>query len=137
MLSWLDSFSFIILVKFACWCKKLLIFKEKVYLSEEVYFLMNFRTLQVCNVLQRGSWPSCQCTAQVLKFNTEFGRSIGQVSISPAFYEQLFVQLGFAQLFSYLQFGFVIFWWKNIGAIAAHNFFVKLAIGKVTMDIIQ
>jgi hypothetical protein len=39
-----------------------------------------------------------------------------QVSISPTFYEQLFVLRCFCEIFVYSQFGIVIFWQKSIGA---------------------
>jgi hypothetical protein len=48
------------------------------------------------------------------------------VSISPTFHEQLFNANVFFKAFLYLQFGFVIFWQKNIGAKAARKTLVKL-----------
>jgi hypothetical protein len=52
------------------------------------------------------------------------------VSISPIFYEQLFVPKLFCAAFMCLQFGFVIFWQKDFGAKAAHKMLVKLTPGK-------
>jgi hypothetical protein len=49
-----------------------------------------------------------------------------QVSISPIFSEQLFVQKFFCTAFMCLQFGFVMFWQKDFGAQAAHKMLVKL-----------
>ena len=49
-----------------------------------------------------------------------------QVSISPTFYEQLFCTKVFFAAFLYLQFGFVIFWQKEIGAKDVHKILVKL-----------
>ena len=48
------------------------------------------------------------------------------MSISPTFYEQLFCTKVFCTAFMCLQFGFVIFWQKKIGAKAAHKMLVKL-----------
>ncbi len=48
------------------------------------------------------------------------------VSISPIFYEQLFHINVFCAAFVCLQFGFVIFWQKDLGAKAAHQMLVKL-----------
>ncbi len=42
-----------------------------------------------------------------------------QVSISATFYVKLFCKKVFCKTFLYLQFDFVIFWQKNIGAKAA------------------
>jgi hypothetical protein len=47
------------------------------------------------------------------------------VSISPLFYEQLFLMKVFCADFMCLQFGFVIFWQKDFGAKAAHKMLVK------------
>ncbi len=44
-----------------------------------------------------------------------------QVSISPIFYEQLFLMKVFGAAFMCLQYGFVIFWRKDFGAKAAHK----------------
>ncbi len=49
-----------------------------------------------------------------------------QVSISTKFYKQLFHTKVFCSAFLYLQFGFVIIFWKNIGAKVAHKMLVKL-----------
>jgi hypothetical protein len=51
------------------------------------------------------------------------------VSISPTFYEQLFHIKVFYEAFFFLQFGFVIFWLKNISTKAAHIILVKLSPG--------
>jgi len=51
------------------------------------------------------------------------------VSISPTFYEQLFCTKLLCAAFLYLQFGFIFFWQKNIGAKVARKMLVKLAIG--------
>jgi len=45
--------------------------------------------------------------------------STGRLEISPTFYEQLFWMKMFCKALLYWQFGFVIFWQKNIGAKAA------------------
>ncbi len=50
------------------------------------------------------------------------------VSISPIFYEQLFCMKVFCTAFMCLQFGFVIFWWKDFGIKAAHKMLVKLTL---------
>ena len=52
-----------------------------------------------------------------------------QVSISPAFYEQLFRKKVFCAAFMCLQFGLVIFWRKDFGAKAAYKMLVKLMPG--------
>jgi len=49
-----------------------------------------------------------------------------QVSISATFYKQLFCTKVFCAAFLYLQFGFVIFWQKNISEKAARKTLVKL-----------
>jgi hypothetical protein len=49
-----------------------------------------------------------------------------QVSISPIFYEQLFHMKVFCAAFTYLQFGFEIFWRKDFGTKAAHKMLVNL-----------
>jgi len=51
------------------------------------------------------------------------------VSISLTFYFQLFPTKVLCAAFHSLQFGFEIFWQKNIGAKAAHKMFMKLTIG--------
>jgi len=51
-----------------------------------------------------------------------------QVSISPTFYDCLFRTKVLCTAFLYLQFGFVIFWCKNIGAKAARKTLLKLII---------
>ncbi len=48
------------------------------------------------------------------------------VSISPIFYEQLFQTKVFCAAFMCLQFGFEIFWRKDLGVKAAHKMLVKL-----------
>ena len=53
----------------------------------------------------------------------------GQVSISPKFYEHLFCTSVFCTAFKCLQFGFVIFWQKEVGAKAARKMLVKLTLG--------
>jgi len=42
----------------------------------------------------------------------------------------------FCAAFLYLQFGFVIFWRKNIGAKAARKMWMKLFIGELKKEII-
>jgi hypothetical protein len=54
------------------------------------------------------------------------GNQGDQVSISPIFYEQLFLTKVFLLTFYCLQFGFVIFWRKDLGTKAAHKKLVKL-----------
>jgi hypothetical protein len=54
--------------------------------------------------------------------------------ISPIFYEQFFSAKCFAKLICW-QFGFVIFWWKEIGAKTAHKMLMKLASGADAMNI--
>jgi len=49
-----------------------------------------------------------------------------EVSISPIFYEQLYCTKLFCRAFFYLQFGFVIFCRKNIGAKAVGKMLMKL-----------
>jgi len=51
-----------------------------------------------------------------------------QVSISPSFYKHIFLTNFFA-VFLYLQFCFVIFWQKNIGAKADRKLLLKLTTG--------
>jgi len=61
-----------------------------------------------------------------------FGRvlcTLFPVSISPTFYEQLFLTKVFYAASLYLQFGFVFFWLKNIGTKAACKMLVKLTTG--------
>jgi len=50
------------------------------------------------------------------------------VSISSTFYTQLFCTKVFCAAFLLLQFGYVTFWHKNIGAKAAHKILIKLTI---------
>ncbi len=52
-----------------------------------------------------------------------------QVSISPTFYQQLFHTKKYCKAFLYTQFGFVIFWRKNISAKGALKMLVKLTSG--------
>jgi len=52
-----------------------------------------------------------------------------KVLISPTFGEQFFAQNYITVAFLYLQFGFVIFWQKNIGAKASRKMFMKLTSG--------
>jgi hypothetical protein len=52
-----------------------------------------------------------------------------EVSVSPTFYEQLFSTKVFCAAFQHLQFGFVIFWKKNIGAKAPCKMLVELTTG--------
>jgi hypothetical protein len=52
-----------------------------------------------------------------------------QVSISTIFYKQLFRTKVFCTAFMCLQFGFVIFWQKDIGTKAAHKMLVILSPG--------
>ncbi len=54
-----------------------------------------------------------------------------QVLIHQQFISSFFVQKCLAKLFLYLQFGFVIFWQKNIGAKAASKMLVKLTTGLI------
>ncbi len=61
----------------------------------------------------------------------------GQVSISPAFYKQIFCTKVFAAAFLYLQFGFVIFWQKNIGTKDASKMLVKLTTDVNFTNILQ
>ena len=49
-----------------------------------------------------------------------------QVPFSPICYEQVFCTKVFCAAFMCLQFGFVIFWQKEIGAKTAHKMLVKL-----------
>jgi hypothetical protein len=51
------------------------------------------------------------------------------VSISPIFYEQILSMKVFCAPFMCLQFGFVIFWQKDLGAKAANKMLVKLTPG--------
>jgi len=52
----------------------------------------------------------------------ETGETVAwQVSILPTFCEQIFLPKVFFKAFLYLQFGFVIFGQKNIGAKPAHK----------------
>jgi hypothetical protein len=51
------------------------------------------------------------------------------VSISPIFYEQLFLKKVFCAAFMCLQFGCVIFWQKDFGTKAAHKMLVKFTPG--------
>ncbi len=53
----------------------------------------------------------------------------GEMSISPTFYEQLFRTKVFCTAFLELQFGFVIFWGKIIGAKVACKTMMKLTKG--------
>jgi len=50
--------------------------------------------------------------------------------MSPIFYEQLFHTKVFCTAFMCLQFGFVIFWQKDLGAKAAHKILVKSTPGQ-------
>jgi hypothetical protein len=43
----------------------------------------------------------------------------------------------FCAPFKCLQFGFVIFWWKDFGAKAAHKMLVKLTPGPYTISLLQ
>ena len=54
---------------------------------------------------------------------------LGQVSISPTFYEQLFRTKDFRAAFLYLHCRFKLFRRKEIGAKAAHKMLVKLTPG--------
>jgi len=69
---------------------------------------------------------------QVLRLASVGGRPCPgpsvQVSISSTFYEQLFYTKVFFKAFLKLQFGFVIFCWKNISAKAARKILLKLTI---------
>jgi len=47
------------------------------------------------------------------------------VSLFLMFYEQLFVYKSIFEAFLQSQFGFVIFWWKYVGAKAAPRMLVK------------
>ncbi len=53
-------------------------------------------------------------------------RTLVWLSISPIFYKQLFHTKVNCAPFMCLQFVFVIFWWKDFGAKAAHKMLVKL-----------
>jgi hypothetical protein len=55
---------------------------------------------------------------------------VKKLSISPTLYKQLFHTKEFCKSFLYLQFDFVIFWQKNIGAKASSKVLVKFAQGK-------
>jgi hypothetical protein len=61
---------------------------------------------------------------------------VKQVSISPIFYEQLFHIKVFCTAFMCIQFGFVIFRQKDIGAKAAHKMLVKLTLLEVNNTVI-
>jgi len=63
------------------------------------------------------------------KWQRCFRTLIYQASISSTFYMWLFHTKVFCAAFLYLQFGFVIFWHKNIGAKAARKMLVKLTTG--------
>jgi hypothetical protein len=52
------------------------------------------------------------------------------LKISPIFYEQLFRMKTFGAAFMCLQFGFVLFWRKDLGTKAAHKMLVKLPPGE-------
>jgi len=52
-----------------------------------------------------------------------------EVLISPKFYKQLLCVNEFCEASLCLQFVFVIFWQKEIGAEAAHEMLVKLTMG--------
>ncbi len=79
----------------------------------------------------------CECN-----FLSKAKRQIGKISvqkycwnwpqmpISTAFYEQLFCTKVFGTAFMCSQFGFVIFWWKDIGAKVDHNMLLKLTSGE-------
>jgi len=54
------------------------------------------------------------------------------VSISPTFYERHFHAKVLCAAFLYLQFGFVIFWQKNISAKTAPKMLMKLTTGLFT-----
>jgi len=56
-------------------------------------------------------------------------KSINKVSISPTFYERLFLTKVLCAAFIELQFGFCIFWRKNISAKAACKMLSKLSTG--------
>jgi hypothetical protein len=54
------------------------------------------------------------------------------VAIAPIFYGQLFHTKVFCEAFMCFQFGFIIFWREDFGAIAAHKMSVKLLPGGST-----
>jgi len=62
---------------------------------------------------------------------------VAQVSISPIFYEQLFCTEVFCTAFLLIQFGFVIFWQKNVGAKAVCKMLVKLTTGVNFINILR
>ena len=62
----------------------------------------------------------------ICMFNQECNRKKGQVSILPAFYDQLFCTKVFWAAFLWLQLRFVIFCWKEIRKKAARKMLVKL-----------
>jgi hypothetical protein len=79
---------------------------------------------------------SCTCLGHLGKWSPKIIRYVGValpkvVSISPIFYEHLFHTKVFCAAFMWLQFGFVIFWQKDLGAKAAHKMLVKLTPGQV------
>jgi len=57
-------------------------------------------------------------------------RTLVWLSISPIFYKQLFHTKVLCALFMCLQFGFVFFWRKDLGAKAAYKMLVKLTPGQ-------
>ena len=60
-------------------------------------------------------------------FSADILRNLHNWWISPTFYEQFFRMKVFRKAFLYLQFMFVIFWYRKIGKKAARNMLVKLA----------
>jgi len=58
---------------------------------------------------------------QARSYNWRKKKEFCRRSISPTFYEQLFLIKVFCATFLYFQFGFVIFWQKNVGENAAHK----------------
>ncbi len=62
-------------------------------------------------------------------------RTLVWLSISPIFYKQLFHTKVHCAPIICLQFGFVIFWQKDLGAKAAHKMLVKLTPGACTIKL--
>ncbi len=72
----------------------------------------------------RHTWPQRNAKARFGEFANQPWRR-NQVWLLPTFHELLFHMKVLCKAFLYLQFGFVIFWQKNIGAKAAHKMLVK------------
>ncbi len=79
----------------------------------------------ICPLYDQRSTPNEEDTEKFIIYH------VNKVSISTSFYEQIFHTKVFWATILYLQFGFVIFLWKNIGAKAARKMLVKITTGGV------